>query len=93
MDDGPRRDYKLPNAVPFENHGKTIAGWVLFWAVCIGGAITGLGLILWEMWVVVVGAAIIVVGIIVSIVMSAVGLGQPRNRERAAGAGEADWYA
>lgn len=88
-----RRDYELPGAAPAQNHGKTIAGWVMFWGVCIGAAVTGLGLILWQLWVLVAGLVILAVGIVASIVVSAVGMGQPRNRDNPPGPGQPDWYS
>lgn len=91
--DGTRRDYELPPAAPFKNEGKTIAGWVMFWGICIGGVVTGLGLVMWERWVLIVGVALLVLTVIVSAVLSAVGLGQPRNRDNPPGPGEPDWYA
>ncbi|HLS74428.1 MAG TPA: HGxxPAAW family protein [Actinomycetaceae bacterium] len=91
--DGPKRDYQLPHVAPSENEGKTVAGWAMFWAICLGGLVTGLGVVLWEMWVVIVGIAVIVLGLVVSKVMSAMGMGQERHRDHPPGAGQPDWYA
>lgn len=91
--DGTRRDYELPRQAPNSNEGKTVAGWVMFWGVCLGGVVTGLGLVLWELWVLIAGIAILAVTIIASIVLAAVGMGQPRNRDNRPGGGEASWYS
>lgn len=91
--EAPRRDYQLPSKAPYSNEGKTVAGWVMFWGVCLGAVVTALGLILWNMGVLVAGIAILVVGIVASIVLSAVGMGQPRNRDNPPGPGQPDWYA
>lgn len=91
--DGPRRDYDLPPAVPSENEGKTVAGWVMFWVVCVGALVTALGLVLWEQWVLIAGLVILVGGLVVSAVLSAMGKGQPRNRENPPRSGEANWYS
>src|SRR5690625_6783096 len=77
--DGTRRDYELPPAAPFQNEGKTVAGWVMFWGICIGGVVTGLGLVMWERWVLIVGVALLVLTVSVSAVLSAVGMGQRGN--------------
>ncbi len=90
--DGAKRDYELPHVAPFENEGKTVAGWVMFWAICLGGLVTALGLVLWQLWVVIVGVAVILLGLVVSKVMSAMGMGQRRHDEHPPGAGQPDWY-
>jgi len=90
--DGTRRDYDLPPKAPFHNEGKTVAGWVMFWGVCLGAVVTALGLVLWQMGVLVAGVAVLVLTVVASIVLSAVGLGQPRDKGRP-GAGQPDWYA
>ena len=90
--DGTRRDYDLPPKAPFHNEGKTVAGWVMFWGVCLGAVVTALGLVLWQMGVLVAGVAVLVLTVVASIVLSAVGLGQPRDKGRP-DAGQPDWYA
>ncbi len=91
--DGTRPDYELPPSAPFTNEGKTVAGWVMFWGVCLGGLVTGLGMILSYPLVMWAGVALIVLTLIVSKVLSVMGMGQPRNRDNPPGPGEADWYA
>ena len=53
--DGTSRDYELPHTAPFTNEGKTQAGWVMFWGVCLGGLVVALGVVLWLLWLVIVG--------------------------------------
>lgn len=91
--DGPRRDYDLPPTVPSENEGKTVAGWVMFWGVCVGGLVTGLGFVLWEQWILIAGLVILGAGLIASGVLSVTGKGQPRNRDNPPRSGEAQWYS
>lgn len=91
--DGAKRDYDLPHAAPFHNEGKTIAGWVMFWAICLGGLVTALGVVLWQLWVVIAGVAVLVLGLVASKVTSAMGMGQERHRDDSPGAGQPDWYA
>ncbi|MEE6280834.1 hypothetical protein [Georgenia sunbinii] len=90
---GPERDYELPHAAPFHNEGKTFAGWLLFWVVCIGAAVTAAGFIVWQLWLVIVGAVIAVGGVAVSKILSAMGMGQPGGGNHARQSGEPDWYA
>lgn len=93
VQDGTSRDYDLPPVAPAANEGKTVAGWVMFWGVCLGALVTAVGVMLWQMWVVAVGVALLVLSLVVSRVMSAMGMGQPRDQENKPGPGEADWYA
>lgn len=91
--DGTSRDYELPHTAPFTNEGKTKAGWLMFWGVSLGALVTALGVILWEQWVMIVGVVLLVLTVVTSRVLAGMGLGQPRDRDREAGAGQPDWYA
>lgn len=89
---GTNRTYELPSGAPFGNHGKTPASWVLVWGVCLGFVVGGLGLMMWNMWVVGAGVAVVVISLVVSLVMRGMGMGQqsePRDRST----GSDDWYA
>lgn len=93
VQDGTSRDYDLPPVAPFHNEGKTVAGWVMFWGVCLGAVVVAVGMVMWETWVMIVGAALLVLALVVSGVLSVMGMGQPRNRDNQPQAGQADWYA
>lgn len=90
---GSTRDYELPHAAPFHNEGKTFAGWLLFWVLCVGAAVVAFGFVLWQMWLIVVGTVIAIGGVVVSKVLSAMGFGQANGGSHAPRAGEPDWYA
>ncbi len=91
--DGTSRDYDLPPVAPFHNEGKTVAGWVMFWGVCLGAVVVALGMVIWETWVIAAGAAVLVLALVVSGVLSVMGMGQPRNRDNPPQAGEHNWYS
>lgn len=82
--------YSLPPAAPFANHGRTRAGWVLMWGVCIGFLVAGVGLAASMPVVAIIGAVIAVLAVVVSQVMRAMGMGQPDAHP--ADAQEQDWY-
>lgn len=81
--------YSLPEATPFENHGRTTAGWTWAIGVCIGVLVTGIGLIvnpivLWT------GIGIIVLATVAGLVLHAMGHGQPTSLTQTAKGGA--WY-
>ncbi|HLS49351.1 MAG TPA: HGxxPAAW family protein [Actinomycetaceae bacterium] len=84
--------YELPPAVPFANEGKTVAGWTLTWGVALGVLVFGIGMVMWEAWVLITGGAIVLVALIASQVLRAMGFGQ-RSRPRGKVDGDGDWYA
>lgn len=79
--------YRLPEAVPFDNHGKTLAGWVLFWGVTVGLIVATIGIFTTPaiMWA---GIVITIAAIIGSIVLRGMGKGQRITKRESA-----DWYA
>lgn len=81
--------YRLPATTPFENHGRTVAGWTFAVGISIGVLIAGLGLIFSPalMWA---GVAVIVVSIVASFALHVVGRGQPTSLTHTAKGG--DWY-
>lgn len=72
------KTYAVPPAPP-QNHGKTVAAYVMFLGVVGGSIVAALGLILGSMLILAIGVGIMVVTIIVSIVLRAMGLGQSRT--------------
>ncbi|GAA1636459.1 HGxxPAAW family protein [Georgenia ruanii] len=83
--------YTLPPAAPFANHGRTKAAWVLMWCVCLGFLVTGLGLMLSNQVVVIVGVVLTVGGAVLSLVMRGMGLGQPATA--GVHTDQRDWYS
>lgn len=72
------KTYTVPPAPP-HNEGKTIAAWALTVGVVLGAVVAAFGIALLNFVYVWVGAAIIVVTMIVSIVLKFAGLGKKRH--------------
>jgi len=81
--------YRLPATTPFENHGRTPAGWTFAIGFSLGVLIAGLGLIFSDvmMWA---GAAVIVISTIASFGLHLTGRGQPTSLTQTAKGGS--WY-
>lgn len=84
--------YDPPNAAPASNHGKTAAGWALFWSTIAGALCIAFAITLWQPWLAIVGGVLIVLGLIAAKIMRHMGLGQPIPPS-AAQEGRTDWYA
>jgi len=69
-----------PSEPPQMNHGRTLAGWVLFWVASLGALIIAIGAIQYNWTTIWVGAAIAVAGLIVSGVLRLMGHGQPMKK-------------
>lgn len=67
----------MPPTAAHRNHGRTIAGWALFWFVAVGAVFVGIGLTFGPEVLIKVGAVIAVIGLIVSPILRAMGYGQP----------------
>lgn len=67
---------EVPIAIAPTNHGRTVAGWTLMLVVSLGAVVAGIGFVVPSMTVIWAGAAVAVIGVITSIVMRAMGLGQ-----------------
>ncbi|ROR71671.1 HGxxPAAW family protein [Bogoriella caseilytica] len=89
------QSYTLPPASPAHNHGRTVAAWVLVWAVTLGFLLSGVGLALigvvepgiaWGLLI--AGAAVIVLGLVLSVGMRMAGYGQPKVADME----KRDWY-
>ena len=68
----------LPDAAPNANEGKTVAGWTLLYVVGLGATLVALGVVLSMMPLLWAGAGVIVLGLVASAVLRALGHGQPR---------------
>lgn len=81
--------YTLPPAVPYENHGRTKAGWTMAWGCCIAALVIGLGVIFSEplAWA---GVGVLVLSLALSYVLLKTGKGQPRSLTDTAKGGA--WY-
>ncbi|ACZ30528.1 hypothetical protein Xcel_1498 [Xylanimonas cellulosilytica DSM 15894] len=68
----------LPDAAPFHNEGKTLASWVAMIGVTVGAIIAAGGFLAPTLWLIVVGAVIVVGSLIAGVVLRGLGHGQPR---------------
>lgn len=61
-------------------HGSSLAAWTLVFLVSVGSLVIAMGVVLWNIWIGVVGVAIAVLGVAVGRLMSLAGLGStPRG--------------
>lgn len=75
------KTYAVPPAAP-QNHGQTVAAWVMLVGVVAGAILAALGLVLSQQLLIIVGPVVIVATIILSVVLRAAGMGQkPRGRD------------
>lgn len=68
---------EVPIGVANTNHGRTVAAWTLMLVVSVGAVVSAVGFVLPSMPVIWAGAGVAVIGVIASIVLRAMGLGQP----------------
>lgn len=68
----------LPDAAPHSNEGKTLAGWTLMYVVGLGALIVAVGMVIERMPVLIAGVGVIVLGLVASAILRALGHGQPR---------------
>lgn len=69
-----------PAGPPMMNHGRTVAGWFLFWVGSLGALVAGVAIAMASMTMVVTGGVLIAIGLIGSGVLRAMGHGQPRKK-------------
>lgn len=79
--------YRLPASSPLANHGKTLAGWVLFWGVTVGLTVLAVG-IFTNPGILIAGIVITIASLVGSFVLRAMGKGQPKSTSA-----RSDWYA
>ncbi len=72
-----------PSEAPQMNHGRTLAGWFLFWATSVGVLIIAAGAIAYNWTIIWAGAAVVAAGVIISVVLRVMGHGQPVKRRQA----------
>lgn len=77
------KTYSVPPAPP-QNHGKTVAAWVMFFGVVIGATIAALALVIGQPVLIPIGIAVAVVLLIISLVLRLSGFGQKARRAQAA---------
>ncbi|MBI9114935.1 HGxxPAAW family protein [Sanguibacter suaedae] len=78
-DNSPRTELSyLPPSVPPANHGHTRAAWFTTGVVVLGSVVAGVAMCFAMVWLVWVGAAIVLVGALGGKVLSVAGYGQPR---------------
>lgn len=68
----------LPDAAPNANEGKTVAGWTLMFVVGLGATLVALGMVLSVVALLWAGLGVIVLGLVASAILRAMGHGQPR---------------
>ncbi|WP_347042468.1 HGxxPAAW family protein [Brachybacterium nesterenkovii] len=76
------KTYTVPPAPP-SNHGRTVAAWLMTVGVVIGSIVAAVGLVLMHTMLMVVGGAVIVATILLSVVLRALGMGQKRRDREA----------
>lgn len=81
--------YRLPEARPFDNHGRTVAGWTWATGICVAAFVIGLGLV-FSAIVAWIGVGLIAVVTAVSLGLKAAGRGQPNRLTHTAKGGA--WY-
>lgn len=72
-----------PSQAPQMNHGRTVAGWALFWAASLGMLVVAIGAILFNTAVIIAGVVIVIVGLVLSGVLRMMGHGQPVTKRAA----------
>lgn len=68
-----------PPVAPPANHGRTLAGWTLFFVVAAGAVVVAIGAVLNNWNVIIAGGIVIAAGLIVSLVLRGLGHGQPKT--------------
>lgn len=69
----------LPSAPPHHNEGKTVAGWAFMYIVAIGAMLVAIGMVISSTPLLVSGIGVAVVGAVISLILRALGHGQPRG--------------
>ena len=70
----------LPPSAPPTNHGHTFAAWFTTIVVVVGAILAGVAMCISAIWLIWVGAAIVVIGLIGGKVLSVAGYGQSGTR-------------
>lgn len=73
----------LPEMAAHHNEGKTIAGWTLLWVVGFGALLVAIGMPTEMSGLMIAGIAVIVLGLVASAILRAMGHGQPRTPNEA----------
>lgn len=79
-----RDDTYLPPSAPPTNHGHTTAAWFTTIVVVLGSAVAGVAMCFALVWLAVVGAVIVVAGLVGGKILSVAGYGQPAAAGRGA---------
>ena len=67
--------HQPPTTAP-TNHGRTLAAWTTTWTVVLGGVVAGVGVALTIAWLLWVGVAVMVGGLVLGKVLQLLGHGQ-----------------
>lgn len=71
--------FELPEQIPPHNEGNTVASWFAMICIMIGVTAGGIGFTIDHSWLLVVGGAIVVVGLVAGWFLRAAGHGQPKS--------------
>lgn len=71
--------FDLPDQIPPHNEGNTVASWFAMICIMIGVAAAAVGFTIDQTWLLYVGGAITVVGLIAGWFLRVTGHGQPTN--------------
>ncbi|ASK66963.1 hypothetical protein CFK39_15395 [Brachybacterium avium] len=73
------KSYAVPPP-PHHNEGKTVAAWTMNLGIVLGALAIGVGMVFAGLNILIwVGAAVVLVAVIIGLVLSRTGLGQPRH--------------
>ncbi|MDN5821499.1 MAG: hypothetical protein L0H74_00555 [Brachybacterium sp.] len=73
------KSYAVPPP-PHHNEGKTVAAWTMNLGVVLGALAIGTGMVVGDLNILIwVGAGVVLVALVVGVVLSITGLGQPRE--------------
>ncbi len=87
------KTYTVPPP-PHHNEGKTVAAWTMNLGIVLGALAIGIGMVVTSLSILIwVGAAIVAVAVVVGVVLSKAGLGQPRSYGMAQAAATAEGSA
>jgi len=79
----------LPPKAPPTNHGHTVAAWTTTWVVVTGAVVVALAMVLELLWLVWVGAVLMLLGLVLGKVLQLMGYGQGGAQTRARQRGRA----
>ncbi|ATG54968.1 hypothetical protein CFK41_09470 [Brachybacterium ginsengisoli] len=87
------KTYTVPPP-PHHNEGKTVAAWTMNLGIVLGSLGIGIGMVVSSLSILIwIGAAVVLLALILGVVLSVAGLGQPRRYGMAQAAATAEGSA